>query len=248
MTQINIPVVNAGYLTVQGLELSVASTTTLGMAAGQARNSSNVNDIVLSSAVVINAATNGLNGLDTGSLANATLYSIYVVGDSSGNNDSGAVVSTSATGPLMPVGYDMYRLIGYARTDGSAHFLAGYWSGSRNQRLFVYDVPIATAVTAGASATYAAVTLTTFVPAIANVPVLIESNWTANAAADTLAYQPFNGVGDQVKYIAPVAGATAHTIVRDYVQAQLDSGAPKINYKVSAAAVAVNVAGYQYSI
>lgn len=245
---VNIPVVNAAYLSVQNMELAVASTTTLTVAAGQARNSSNLNDIVLSASVTINAATNGINGLDTGSLANATLYAIYVVGDSSGNNDTGAVVSTSASAPLMPVGYDMYRLLGYVRTDGSAHFLAGYWSGSSNDRLFTYDVPVATAITAGASSTYAAVTLTTFVPAIANVNVLIESNWTANAAADTAALQPLNAVGDTVKYIATVAGATAHTLVRDFVQAQLASGAPKINYKVSAGTIAINVAGYQYTI
>lgn len=245
---VNIPVVNAGYLSVQGLEVAIASTTTLTVAAGQARDSSNVNDIVLSASVTLNAATNGINGLDTGALANATLYALYAVGDSTFNSDPGVVLSATLTSPLLPIGYDMYRLIAYVRTDGSAHFLAGYWSGSSNDRLFTYDVPIATAVTAGNSATYAAVTLTTFVPPIANVPVLIESNWTANAAADTLALQPLNAVGDTVKYIAPVAGATAHTLVRDYVQAQLATGAPKINYKVSAGTVAINVAGYQYTI
>jgi hypothetical protein len=248
MTQVNIPVVNLGYLNVQNLQLAVASTTTLTMAAGQARDSSNVNDIVLSASVTINGATNGINGLDTGSLGASHLYSVYVVGDSSGNNDTGAVVSLSASGPLMPVGYDMYRLIGYARTDGSSHFLAGYWSGSSNERTFIYDVPIATALSAGTSNTYVAVTLATFVPAVANVLARMESNWTANAAGDTMALQPFNGVGDTVKYIAAVAGATAHTLVREYVQAQLSSGDPKINYKVSAGSLALNVAGYQYTI
>lgn len=245
---INIPVVNAPYLSVNGLEIAIASTTTATVAAGRARNSTNENDIILSSAATLNAAVNGINGLDSGSLANATLYALFVVGDSSLNNDAGVLLSTSATAPSLPFGYDMFRLIGYLRTDGSAHFLAGYWSGSANDRTFVYDVPVATAVTAGNSATYAAVTLTTFVPAVENVLAKIETNWTANAAGDTLALQPFAAVGDTVKYIAPVAGASAHTLVREYVQAQLDSGAPKINYKVSAGTVAINVAGYQYTI
>jgi len=248
MTQVNLPVVNAPYLSVNGLQIAVASTTTMTVQAGRARNSSNENDIILAAAVTLNAATTGINALDTGSLAASSLYALYVVGDSTFNNDPGVVLSTSASAPLLPVGYDMYRLIGYVRTDGSSHFLAGYWSGSANNRLFIYDVPVATAVTAGNSATYAAVTLTTFVPAVENTPVLIETNWTANAAADTLALQPLNAVGDTVKYIAPVAGATAHTLVREFVQAQLASGAPKINYKVSAGTVAINVAGYQYTI
>lgn len=246
---VNLPVVNAPYLSVSGLELAVASTTTLTMALGRARNTTDLNDIILSAGVTINAAANGINALDTGTFAASTLYAVYAVGDSSANHASGALLSLAASSaPTLPVGYDMYRIIGYARSDGSTHFLAGYWYGSANERLFTYDVPIATAVTAGSSATYAAVTLTTFVPAISQLPVLIECNWTANAAADTLALQGFSSVGDTVKYIAPVAGATAHTIVRDYVNAQLDSGAPKINYKVSAAAVAINVAGYQYCI
>jgi hypothetical protein len=248
MTQVNIPVVNSGYLNVQGLQLAVATTTTLTMAAGQARDSSNVNDIILSALVTINAAKNGINGLDTGSLTTNKLYGIYVVGDSSQNNPVGAVLSLNNSSPLMPVGYDMFRLIGYVRTDGSSLFLLGYWSGAANERTFVYDVPIATAITAGASATYAPVVLTTFVPAVNNVLAKMEINWTANAAGDTLALQPFNAVGDTCKYIAAVAGASAHTLVREYVQAQLNVAAPEINYKVSAGTVALNVAGYQYTI
>lgn len=245
---VEIPIVNAGYLNVQGLQIAIASTTTLTVQAGQARDSTNVNDIVISSAVTLNAAVNGVNGLDTGSLTTNTLYALYAVGDSTNNNHAGVVLSLNQSAPLLPVGYDMYRLIGYVRTDGSSLFLTGYWTGSANERTFVYDVPIATAITAGASATYAPVTLTTFVPAVQNVLARMEINWTANAAGDTLALQPFNAVGDTLKYIAGVAGASAHTLVREYVQAQLSSGAPKINYKVSAGTVALNVAGYQYTI
>lgn len=246
---INLPVVNAPYLTVSGLELAVASTTTLTMALGRARNTTDENDIILSAGVTINAATNGINGLDTGSFAASTLYAVYVVGDSSANKATGALLSlASSSAPTLPVGYDMYRVIGYARSDGSTHFLAGYWYGSANWRLFTYDVPLASAVTAGSSATYAAVDLTGLVPAISQLPVLVETNWTANAANDTLALQGLNAVGDTVKYIAGIAGATAHTLTRDYVNGQLTSSSIKINYKVSAGAVAINVAGYQYSI
>jgi hypothetical protein len=248
MVQINLPVVNAAYLDVDGLQIARTGNAAATVAAGRARNSTNENDIILDAQATLNAAANGINGLDTGALAASTLYGLYVVGDSTQNNDAGILLSLVFTAPLLPVGYDMYRLIGYMRTDGSSHLLAGYWSGSANERTFVYDVPIATAVTAGGSATYAAVTLTTFVPAVQNILANIETNWTANAAGDTLAYQPFAATGDTVKYIAYVAGATAHTLVREYVQAQLDSGAPKINYKVSAGTVAVNVAGYKYTI
>lgn len=249
---VEIPIVNAGYLNVQGLEIAITGNATATVQLGQARDSTNVNDIVLAAAATLNAANNGINGLDNGSLAASTLYGLFLVGDSTQNNAAGLLLSTSsspsAAAPLLPVGYDMFRLIGYLRTDGSSHFLAGYFSGSRNDRIFVYDVPLATAITAGASATYAAVTLTGFVPAVQNVLVNMEINWTANAAGDTLALQPFSAVGDTAKYIAGVAGASAHTLVREYLMAQLDTLAPKMNYKVSAGTVALNVAGYKYSI
>jgi hypothetical protein len=249
---VNIPIVNAGYLNVQGLQIARTGNAAATVNVGQARDHTNVNDIVLSATATLNAATNGINGLDTGSLAASTLYSLFLVGDSTQNNASGVLLSLvtpiSGSAPLLPVGYDMYRLIGFLRTDGSSHFLAGYWSGSSNDRTFTYDVPIATAITAGASATYAPVTLTSFVPAIDNLLVNMEINWTANAAADTLALQPFNGVGDTAKYIAGVAGATAHTLLREYLLSQLDPLLPKMNYKVSAGTVALNVAGYKYTI
>lgn len=245
---VNLPIVNAPYLDVDGLQLARTGNTAATMAPGRARNSTNENDIILLALATLNAATNGLNGLDTGSLAASTMYAVYVVGDSTQNNPAGMVLSANLTTPLLPVGYDMFRLIGYLRTDGSTHFLAGYWSGLANERTFVYDVPLATAVTAGSSGTYAAVDLTGMVPPVQNVLARIETNWTANAAGDTMALQPLNATGDTVKYIATVAGATAHTLVREYVQAQLTSGAPKINYKVSAGSVALNVAGYQYTI
>lgn len=244
----NIPIVNAGYLDVQHLEIAIATTTTLTVQAGQARDSTNVNDIILTAPATLNAAQTGINGLDNGVLVASSLYALFVVGDSTDNSPTGLLLSLSPTAPLLPVGYDMVRLIGYLRTDGSALLLLGYWSGSSNDRTFVYDVPIATAITAGASDTYAPVVLTTFVPAVQNVLARIELNWTANAAGDTMALQPFLAVGDTYKYIAGVAGSSAHTLIRENVMAQLNVAAPELNYKISAGTVAINVAGYQYTI
>lgn len=245
---VNLPIVNAPYLEVNGLEIAITGNTTLTVQVGRARNSTNENDIINNVVLTLDAANVGANGLDNGALGNNILYALYIVGDSTENNQPVLLLSANNVTPLLPSDFDMYRLIGYVRTDGSADFLLGYWSGSSNDRTFVYDVPIATAITTGASATYAPVTLATFVPAIENILVNIEINWNATAAGDTLALQPFNAVGDTLKYIAPAAGSAAHTLLREYVQAQLNLGAPKINYKVSAAAVALNVAGYQYTI
>jgi hypothetical protein len=139
-------------------------------------------------------------------------------------------------------------LIGYVTTDSSAHFLLGYWTaGNSSTRSFTFDAPII-CLSGGNSATYAGVALTTFVPAIANTPVSIYSNWTANAAADIEALQGYLSTGDAITIVAPVAGATAHTTSTNTVLAQLNSGAPSIKYKVSAGTVSLYVAGYTFFI
>lgn len=246
---VNLPIVNAPYLDVYGLEIAITGNTGATVQAGRARNSGNENDITLDAAVTLDATDNGINGLDTGALANATLYSLYVVGDSSFNNDPGIVLSASATQPLLPVGYDMYRKIGYLRTDGSAHFLPGYFSGSRNERKFFYDAPLATAVTAGASTTDAPVALGAMVPAVQGTPVYMFFDLTPAAASRILTLKPYGGTGAPWTVTSQVTAV--HMTGVALVQAQLLLGVPNLEYIWSAGggdAVALNVAGYEYSI
>jgi hypothetical protein len=252
MTQSYVPIVNLPFLYINNLQLSNDATTPntkLDVAAGQCRDSSNVYDMVLSSAVVINAAVNGINGLDTGTFAASKVYAVYLIADPVSGNATGAMISLDQSSPLMPFGYSAYRKIGYAVTDGSTHFLAGYWSGNNNARQFTYDAPLATSVTAGTSATYAAIDLTAKIPTVDQTPVRFKIDWTANAANDQFNMQGANSTGDAWTVNALVAGATSHTIAFGQVLSQLVSGVPKVNYKVSAVGgVAINIAGYDFYI
>lgn len=54
--------------------------------------------------VSANLATNGLNGLDTGSMAINTWYATYVIWNPA-TGAKGAIASLSYTGPALPVGY-----------------------------------------------------------------------------------------------------------------------------------------------
>lgn len=250
----NIPVENQPFLYINGLVVSNDATTPntkIDLAAGSARDSNDVMDIILLSGVVINAAANGaINRLDAGSLAASKVYAVYVIGDSSNKHQPAGLLSlASNSAPTLPFGYDSYRKVGYAVTDSSVHFLKAYISGNNNARRFTYDAPIATSVTAGTSATYAAIDLSTFVPAVDQTPVVFRANWTANAAADTFNMQGGNSTGDAWTMIAPVAGGTAHTVGFGVVLSQLVAGVPTSNYKVSAVGgVAINVAAFEFYI
>lgn len=253
MTVTAVPIINLSAKYMNGLGISNNATTPntkLDVALGQCRDSTNVFDMVLLSGVTINAATNGVNGLDTGSFAASKVYAIYLISDPVNGNATGAMISLSATAPTMPDGYSAFRVIGYAVSDGSTHFLKGYWTaGNVSLRTFTFDAFLATSVTAGTSATYAAIDLSTKVPAIDQLPVRFEFNWTANAAADTFNMQGGNGTGDQFLAIAPVAGGTAHTVGFAQVLSQLVATVPTVNYKVSAVGgVAINVAGYSVAL
>lgn len=80
--------------------------------------------------VTINAATNGANGLDTGSLAANQEYYEYLISD--GTNIAG-ILSLSATSPTMPTGYTMAQRYGAIKTDGSAVFYRIQQNGCRAQ-------------------------------------------------------------------------------------------------------------------
>lgn len=68
--------------------------------------------------ISIDTSATGLNGLDAGSLAANTWYSVWVISD--GLNVRG-IISLSATTPALPVGYTHKALVGWVITDGSAN-------------------------------------------------------------------------------------------------------------------------------
>jgi hypothetical protein len=207
--------------------------------------------VAANTTTVINGAINGPLGLDQGTLAASSLYYIFVIFDATGKLQPSAIISLSLTAPVLPAGYSNFHWIGQMRTDASTHFLLGYNYGTKSDRLFFYDAPLATSVTAGASATYAQVNLIGLVPNINNIPVWITTNFTPGAAGDTLSLQPGNGTGAPVVITGQVS--TVHVISTNLVMAQqvLVGGvlSPVINYKVSGTdTVAISVLGYQYSL
>ncbi len=235
-----------------GLKISNNATTPdskLDVAVGSIIDSTKTFQLSLASAVTIDADNNGLNGLDTGSLANSTVYAVHLVADPVTNQASGCMLSLSATAPTLPAGYGYFALIGYVVTDGTADFLLGYWTaGNSGTRTFTYDAPIATAVTAGAATSYTAVSLAAFVPAVEDTPVSIAYAFTPGAASRTLKLTPGNGTGDAVT----ITGQVTSVIVSGNatVLSKVTSSVPEIDYKVANGtdAVALNVAGFTFFI
>lgn len=188
-----IQITNNPFLYANGLELSNNSTTPntkLNVALGVARDSTNTNDMQLTAGVIIDATVNGLNGLDTGSLAANTWYAVYLIGSSVNSFPTGAMLSTSLTAPTMPYNYDMWRRIGWVLTDGSSHFLLYYVRGSGNVRQYYWDAVI-TELNAGAATSFTDVDLKSSMPSTSQIAYL-ESK-IVPATAGNLANLRVNG-------------------------------------------------------
>ncbi len=105
---------------IAGLELSKSAADTLAIAVGEARDASDVSDMILASFTKdVSAAWlvgTGLGSLDTGSYTATTLYAVWLIRRS----DTFVVdilTSESFTAPTMPTDYDEKRLIGAFVTD-----------------------------------------------------------------------------------------------------------------------------------
>jgi hypothetical protein len=240
-----------------GLQIANDATTpntVLTVGSGVTIDSTDTFQMINNGVISINAATNGLNGLDTGTFAAAKVYAVYLVSDPVTLQPIGAMISLSLTAPLMPFSYSAFRLIGFATTAaGGATFLPGYWTtGNSGFRLFMYDAPLATAVTAGHATTFTNVNLIAAVPNLNDVPVLVYTSYVPATAGNVLELQAGNATSYQAKVTGQVAtvAVTTTSLVLAQTVSLTSVLSPVINYLESnvSDAVAIDVAGYYWTI
>lgn len=224
------PIVNAGIKYVNGLDIARTGNKTMTMAAGAARDWTNTNDVVLDEAVTINGLSVGANGVDVAALAASSLYAVYVIGDSTKYQSTAALLSLDDEQPSLPGGYDMYRRVGWARTDGSSNLLQWWQYGEGQDRMYYYDVGISE-LSGGSATTFTAIDLATSVPPIAT-EVLFDITFTPDGATEVAEFLPFGSSATSgfIRFGTGVAGAQVGSIM---VPCRLDSGVPKVQYKVA---------------
>ena len=259
------------HLYISGLTISPASTTVLAVAPGAARDSNNIIDMVVGlqnyagidnpalqylnyqPGLLINSAVNGVNGLDTGTIAASTQYAIYLIGDSRNYNNTAAVLSlTSNSAPIMPAGYDSNRLIGFIETDSSSHFVYATHKPQNIAGLLTYfNVPAISVLSGGTSTTFAAIDLTTnaAVPTttLPNVIVTLLVNFTPVAVGDVVQFRPTGS--SATGNLVTITGIAAGMAQSQYVQviAGVGSSKPEIDYLVTSSSDAVSVSVIEWA-
>lgn len=150
---ITVPVLQ-NYLT--GMTLSTAgSSAIMGIAAGQATDSTNAAYISIATAFTKTTATwavgTGNGGLDTGTIANSTWYHFYAI-DTAAGGASDITFSVNATTPILSGAYvgGKFRRVGSALTNGSAQWTLFQQFGD----WFRFSVPVTIANGVAYTATY----------------------------------------------------------------------------------------------
>jgi len=191
------------------------------------------------------SAAVGLGGTNLNGISIAEVVGTTPPSSVNNNYQPAGLLSLSSTSPTLPVGYDMFRLVGTVVTDGAAHILPFNSAGS--SRLFTYATPIAV-LTGGTSATFAAINLTSAVPASAGnssgfIQVILDVLLTPTGAGNTVAFRPTGSTSATGNVIVSggVAGVVQETQVT--VMASVIAGVVSIDYKVTGS-VTVNVVGF----
>ena len=260
---ISIPVVNSANQYINGLRMAYASATTFTVSQGLCRDSTMVSDIIVglplnvaatqtgeepvaagTGIVTVDITHQGAGGIDNGTIAASTFYAVHAVGDSFGNYPSSVVISLSVTAPVLPAGYDMFRRIGFIKTDGSTHVLPFRQEGVTADRWRGWDVAIATSITAGSSATFAAVDCSAGIPAMGvNSDAKFLVTFTPTGAANDVELRP--GLSSATNGYARLSGSVAAVATTAIMECPIDTPyTDAIEYLVTGSATAISVAAY----
>lgn len=135
-------------------------------------DSTDSTDILFAGELTANITLSGAGGLDTGSEAADTWYAIYVIADSTKVVSPNAILSTNAATPTLPVGYDVYRRVGWVRNDGSSNFMNFVQYGRGRDRTYRYydtsgaDLQV---LSGGNATTFTSVDCSTLVPSTSRI-------------------------------------------------------------------------------
>lgn len=246
MTIQNLPVEALPFLYISGLNLSVASTTVMALAPGQARDSNDNIDIPVDEPLFLNSAVVGYNGLDQGTLAASTNYVVYLIADSSNKKPVGGIISLASNAyPLLPFGYDSYRMIGFVSTNGATEFDAATVLNTSSSMAF-YLQPATSVLSGGNATTFTNIDMTPPIPDDPFTIAILDVVFTPAAVGDNVQFRPDGSAATAglVTIVGRVAGIPQ--IDRVQVIVGITGTDAIVEYKVSSASDSVNVsvAGY----
>jgi len=170
-------------------------------------NASYLTVVVKSINVIVDITAVGADGLDSGSMAANTWYSIWVIYNKT-TETTAAIISLNASSPVLPSGYTYFARVGWARTTSSANQLRhmDQFGGKVN---YLFDSGMYV-IASGAAGTYSSTTpvwvtanLNNFIPSTAREANTVTYNNYEGGALSNVIVAPNN-------YYAGIASATGN--------------------------------------
>ena len=194
-----------------GLIASYASSTSLTLASGACSDSTGMADIIIPENLTINATVNGVNGLDTGTLGSSGFYYVYAIADSTKLYNSAAVISLSPLRPVMPYGYDLFRMVDIKATTPGSVFAVSYTTGGQVERTFTYDACISV-LSNGNATSYTTINLNC-VPLVGLTTVVLQYNLIPSVGGGWFKVRPVGSSSTMnTNYSSQVSGISAYEL------------------------------------
>lgn len=148
--------------------------------------------------VTISTTASGANGLDTGSIAVNTWYSVWIIYNPTTATTAG-LISTSETTPTMPAGYTYKSRVGWIRTNANGNYypIGFKQKGRRVQYLVTSEISLPI-MASGASGdpmtpTFTSLAVGSYIPSTAGVIDIVVHSGSSSACIVIVA--PSNSYG-----------------------------------------------------
>lgn len=151
---------------------------------------------LIAPSVTISTALSGAGGIDTGSVASSTWYSVWFEAKTDGT--TAGVFSTSSTAPTLSSGYTLQARVGWVRSDGSSHLWRTLQNGRETTIAVGTNPTIPVVIATGAvgtvsttSPTLTSTSLASFVPSTSSaVRITVVLNYQGGTSATGLIVAP----------------------------------------------------------
>jgi hypothetical protein len=182
---------------VDGLEVEFVDSDNVKINTGFCRSDDDSTNIDVDSLLNVDITASGANGLDTGSQANSTWYSIWVIYNPTTDTVAG-LFSTSTTSPTLPAGYTKKRRVGWVRNYSLGNFIPFSCTGRGKMRKYASGGNITQPLSGGTATSYTTIDLSDYIPPTSRMAILdveIENTVDDVEKRVRLVTPPFNSYG-----------------------------------------------------
>lgn len=189
------------YRAIAGLEPDKASTNVLNISPGSCANSDGTALYATSDTLTVDMTASGAGGLDTGTVANGSMYYIYLIANSAGTLSGLASTGETYGAVTVPSGYSLVRKLPFgfpyhsANWDGIPDFHLSFWPRPFIRYTGAEETATWRALNGGSSTTFVDVDLSTWIPDNARIVYLgVRTN---TPAASTPGFAAIRVLGSQ---------------------------------------------------